>query len=1100
MAIDIRARVTCSLGNVISASISDDYIQGAGLIKTSGSCEISGLITPSIGTVVTFSYSKDGITRTVPRRLRVLSSFADPFRRTTKVELGCKLTYLQDVKESLDWSGLDDPENADLEEADSKIVTVPIRAQSIANECCSRLGITPSGLFLSNVFSIEEFDFSAGYVSILSDLLVSECKCGYMNASEVLEIFSLSAIGGSGPVLDSSRIIDIGSIGVGSLPGDAVTVSYSSLKLKVPDDEEVVCRLADEEEEEEEEEEVSTWGTDLVTSSSPAQATIGYKRNGEGDLLFSTFGWMETSRETTFYKVYTLREPGYTWKPGGAPEKYTRKNLVSRRVITLGSGSASIAGGYAQQRLANGFGFNSFDVFKQSVEVFSYDVYGNETRRELTTYGSLLYLYGGAGIDFVYENEDGSKSVVNLGQATGSLERITVKTTRSGNTVKTVTKRYGPWAETIPGQQAIASAREDITSAGEAEAFLAFAYGGLYLIDVTVNTSKTGSRDPEELPTEGEVLTERLAEDSGDPDNGFSTESAAEIELASGSSFGTRRIELSMPYAPDDTFSRKTVSTDPLRYCFFSVRSDAPSKAKAFGVAQNRLLYGNRNGMNVQTTPEYLPGAPFSAVTVQANGLSAMYRTNGTGWTMDSNGIVVSSDLLFMGAVGGTGDFWFPVAPGVTTLPTTPPVVDTTPTQVIGSETSLGEDPVATLVATYPAAISGDGVFDEETQDFWTYDGADWTNVGPTPGPTIEVDRVVPPWNETVLLTGRIRTKVEVQSLAYALNVETAVDPYGITVGMTAVRVLPVATIGLAAAAPAVSTGASVAAPAAATALAGAAPAVAGGASVATPAADVALAAISDIIAGRPKTQIIAPTGLISLAGTSPVVAGGASVNTSTLGIALAGNAPDHAGRYTILVGSYINSDSTSDTSHVLNAPTHAEGDLLVAVLMWRANHGGITAPSGWTLYGTYTSSIVFSGVQQNLLVYTKTATGSEPTSYTWTAVSAARNCGLIAAIRNGSIETVNESYGQAATATINTAANRLNLTVFTWIYAISTSTESYSQSASAGTFTEISDSPKAAARLSGGYTSDAATITSTHQSGDTGNSPNHGGICISFG
>jgi len=60
MAIDIRATVTCSLGTLISGSISDDYIQGSGLVKIKGSVEISGTITPAIGTVVTFSYITSG--------------------------------------------------------------------------------------------------------------------------------------------------------------------------------------------------------------------------------------------------------------------------------------------------------------------------------------------------------------------------------------------------------------------------------------------------------------------------------------------------------------------------------------------------------------------------------------------------------------------------------------------------------------------------------------------------------------------------------------------------------------------------------------------------------------------------------------------------------------------------------------------------------------------------------------------------------------------------------------------------------------------------------------------------------------------------------
>jgi hypothetical protein len=107
------------------------------------------------------------------------------------------------------------------------------------------------------------------------------------------------------------------------------------------------------------------------------------------------------------------------------------------------------------------------------------------------------------------------------------------------------------------------------------------------------------------------------------------------------------------------------------------------------------------------------------------------------------------------------------------------------------------------------------------------------------------------------------------------------------------------------------------------------------------------------------------------------------------------------------------------------------------------------------------------------------------------------RNCGLIVSVRFGAINTITENYGNGTTATINTVANRLNITVFTWGFAVTSGTESYSQSASSGTLTQITDSPRAQARVSGGHISSAATVTSTHSAAEAGSSPNHGGICI---
>jgi hypothetical protein len=664
MTIDLRATVTCSLGTLISANVSDDYIQGTGLIKSRGSCEISGLVNPEVGQVVTFNYTKSGLTRSVPRKLRVLSSFADPFRRTTKVELGCKLTYLSDLKDPIKWNAYNDPENAELDRNDGRIVILPIYASSIMVQCLTALGITASSVPLTNRFSIEEFDFGSGYVQTLSDLLVSESFCGYLDFTEKLQIFSLNSTDQAGPLLDSGKLIDVGPIGVGDLPGDTVVVSYNTLKLKAPDDTEVVCRNpADDPEPEPDGSFESKWGADLSTSVSYGRATYAYKLPGSDELLNKSYSWEEYAKEETFYSRYDVYESGLVKKSltDTFPPVFNElrsdnvaetRNLVTARNIIQYTGSAGVLGGYAQQSLSNGFDFSNFTLFKDTRETFKYDEFGNETERIAYTYGSLAFVYGTAGIDFIYTSDTGAVTRVKIGQATGSLEKIEVFSTTTDNYTKTVTKRYGPWAETISGQQAIANAREAITTASQAQEFLIRLFGGLYLLDVTIETKVTGGRGSQELPSEEEAVKKELAEDTGDPDNGFTTESKAQLELVTGSASAVRRIELSMPYAPDDTFRRTTVSTDPLRYCYYSVSSDAAAKADRYGRAQNRILFGNRNGMNIQTAPENLPTTPFAPLYISANGVITQYRLNGTAWTIDANGIVASTDALYWGVAG----------------------------------------------------------------------------------------------------------------------------------------------------------------------------------------------------------------------------------------------------------------------------------------------------------------------------------------------------------------------------------------------------------------------------------------------------------------
>ena len=198
------------------------------------------------------------------------------------------------------------------------------------------------------------------------------------------------------------------------------------------------------------------------------------------------------------------------------------------------------------------------------------------------------------------------------------------------------------------------------------------------------------------------------------------------------------------------------------------------------------------------------------------------------------------------------------------------------------------------------------------------------------------------------------------------------------------------------------------------------------------------------------------------------------------------------------VTGSFINSDSTAATSQVLAAPPHNTGDLLVACIVTRDSGGTLTPPSGFTLFGEYLTSLSLSGDVQSINVFTKEATASEPATYTWTQASSGRICGLIVAVEAGAVITsITEGYGNATTATIATAANRLNITAATWMYAATSVGETYSQTGPG--LVEITDSPVAQARISGGYTTQEGVVTSTHDASSSDNSPNHGMINIAL-
>jgi hypothetical protein len=257
------------------------------------------------------------------------------------------------------------------------------------------------------------------------------------------------------------------------------------------------------------------------------------------------------------------------------------------------------------------------------------------------------------------------------------------------------------------------------------------------------------------------------------------------ITFAVGSAYDNNRLDYSLPLAPDDTAAYNSATS-----AYAVANSLAAQAARAYGAVQNRLLYGNRNGMSIQVAPEVLPSAPFAPVMVQANGLTAMYRCNGNQWQISAEGVLAASELLFWGAVGGTGTFWFPVAPGVTTLPTTPAVVN-------------GQMTVST---------------------------------------------VVPPWNVSINAEATVKVGLSALSLGYPLQTSTAVLNLTLHVGVTAQSVklinLPAADVALGAVAPDVAIGAAVQVPAADVTVAALVPEVRRTIPIAVPSVDVSVAAL----------------------------------------------------------------------------------------------------------------------------------------------------------------------------------------------------------------------------------------------------------------
>lgn len=985
MAIDIRAVVNCSLGPLISGSINDDYIQGSGLVKTRGSVELSGLYMPALGDPVEFSYTRNGITTYIPRKLRVLSSFADPYRRTTRVELGCKLTYLADKKDKLKWNLLDEPRYTNpllfgqdpgtygatavrlTTGADFSRMPGAFFAKSIMEKCLTELGITASQNPLKSRFVREEFDYSAGYVQVLSDLLVSESYFGYLNRHEVLQVISLDQDGGSGRVIGREKIIDLGSIGAGQLPGEAVTVSYTTYEAKYDDGQVLDEPPAgggggnnEDDDNNNDDEGNPTWTTSTTTDSK--EISVSYTVPGtDGAQAVAVFPVLTSDVTTTNYRIIVT--------PQGE-----RVNVVDKRKSVRSQSSAEVIGGFLPAYLSAGIQETNSQVQTTTTEDYEYDADGLEVLKVTTTVGSSAHLFGALNLPVVFEN-----SYVQMGtDDTYLMEQTVVETERIGTATQVTTRVYVPWYRTIAGQQAVAEARESFRTAGQVIDYVALLGNQLYLSDVNVQTSDSGYTG-QRGPSQSDMAAAAAASPNASSKGSWRIESQAKLNLSLGSITAQRRIDLSLPYASDDVINMITVGGGgggggilPGPEWFQVHKGPIKTQARTFGRVQNKLLAGNRSGMSLQCAAGTLPNEPFSPFIVEANGLSALYRTNGSGWTFDSNGLIHSTDALFWGAVGGTGDFWFPVAPGITTLPTAPAVVDTTPTAMVGSVTTVGSTPQDTLNAAFPSATTGQGALDQATGDIYSKDASgNWVNVGPNPGPTMTVPAVVPIWNETVELTARVRTRVTVTSLPYALTLPTKTITAKVRTRMTAKRVvlinLPATTLRLSAPPPAVVV------------------------DVRLPATTMRLAAVAPAVE-QVGQNINLPATTLRLSGIAPTVESPGSVILPATTLRLSGRAP------TVEVIAppfrYIRFNAFAATS--LNGNTL---DLTEIELYDTSGNKltGITPSTNITGFGVGTIAVITDGtVSTGSRVYKSGWSGAQPTAYIDFDLGSAKRVGSV--------------------------------------------------------------------------------------------------------
>lgn len=849
MTVDVRAKVFCNLGTVIQASIADEALSARqGLIRCRGQVVLQGLQTPAVGSFVYFGWQRGNTIARIPRTLRVLSSFADPFRNQTTVQLGDKLVYLANLKnakadpaEAEDKPDTPDkpptPEPQDgpapeefpqsefeFNEADSCYLPKPgqkpflfgtpeaaskitalepyllepasikgktaltISASSVLAKCLFALRIAQTGTTPIAQFTEDSFDLSSGYVNVIDQLLANESLYGYLNENEVLVVSFLDSVTGSGPLITSENLIDLNGLNQGILPGQQVTVSVkgADLKPEVPPEPIPEPEPDPNEEPEADPGPNDNWDDGVKPPAPGGTNEADQLRNWEYEEVVGynqeAIFYLEDGYQITY--PYNTRTEIYTF--------YDDQDYVTKRITKNYTIAAADSAYIVQAKLQAEYDENNLSFFNPSGEIngFALKEIRSGTREEFTyrevqtedqgipepellcpaeeprviddlpptrvekvpitqtvyTYQSSLSLLGQLNISGIDWAEYDITTLPNYDVLTEKVT-VTYYQNQSSGQTKTRTDRFLIYGNTQQGQQDTAEKGKETTDAGDLDLLLQIA-SDLRLEDTSIAIQQDRTYGVQQRPSETDLAKEELQKEpaSGSEKDTATNTQEVTLDQQSDTTESQPNLQVDMPFGSDDGFI--WTASDGFEFS----GGGATQLALRYARTQNAILRGNRNGVALQIPAYVMPLYPLSWVYLQAASVTGAYRSNGMSWAMNSDGVLCSMDALFWGGVGGSGTPFFPVAPGITSLPAAPTVStgSGTPANAITAPSGFNPTAPGSIWSTLPAGQA------------------------PSYAKSVAPTALVPVVNEKVKLVAAIKSVLAVEALDYPLTLPTA--------------------------------------------------------------------------------------------------------------------------------------------------------------------------------------------------------------------------------------------------------------------------------------------------------------------------------------
>jgi hypothetical protein len=722
MVLDVRAKIICNLGPVISGSVKDDHVQGQGLVMTTGELVIAGLITPAHGDPVKLAYitPDDSKAARFPRGpFYVTKAFADPLRNQTQVSIADKLAFEKAKGGGTVNSALVDGLNGRLPKV-AKALDLYEAFTVITDRIGLDVATAGTWTLPKQVPALDSDD----YVETLSDILASVTRFGFLNPQGELVAQSYKDLATGGPVLGFDQVVDLNG-NQGGLDFTENPTGSGTAQAVDGDDEDAPT-------------------TEWLAGSTVVDAEYGSFTASWDQSETSTQTSIKVTLRNGTTRSYPITETVQTFERKAEPDNRVleRTAVTSTSLVKVNSQVIQdyLNAGTTGPSAATAITTRKSDLYtyqeipppalsEQEEEQVEQEIlaaqqaiaaaHPSTDHPVMTSAGTIVLLPKLPTYRVIREESSETMSymealgrigvrdytkMASIPSGEGIKQSIITDILYSATKQKRIERTYVAYGLTQMGQQAISAAAVRAALDSSLSPFID-QFFRLVLEDVKVVTSDLNVVD-EDKPVPDYLAPYQAAE--AVIQGGSRIQVGATPEVRS-----NKAISFSVPFLPDDVVNDDGSVT----------KGNAETAAANYAEEQNRLLLGHRLGLQVTTGLGVLPSQPLGAFHLRKGGFTATYRTNGTAWSFDANSCLVSTDALYWGLAGGdiSGPRWTPVAPGTSALPTPPADVDNGPQDPVNSVTLVSEFEDYAPITQSAGSSNGYGLITEVAETLLDY-------------------------------------------------------------------------------------------------------------------------------------------------------------------------------------------------------------------------------------------------------------------------------------------------------------------------------------------------------------------------------------------